>query len=1735
MYQGMERLGFRGGSVLDAGAGIGHFIGAMPEALHDASQVTAIELEPVTAAIGQKLYPRARFHNKGYEQVFIPAGHFDAVVGNPPYGQQSLYDPQHRELDGYSIHNYFIAKSIDKLRPGGVMAVVVSRYFMDAADPTVRNHVSQRAHLLGAIRLPNTAFKENALTEVTTDILFFQRARDGEETNKRWLEVEPIPNYDSSEEIRVNRYYVDHPEQMLGTMTLVSSMHGARPELLPLLGGELQQQLAKAIQILPPDVYRARVSTSRHDAELQELEPLSIPEQIKIGSYFVTPAGALAQRLPDKLDKHDYVLVQPRNVRAGERIRGMIGIRDALRSLMHGELHDEIRPAPNAAAGESMALPLDPSEDSDTQDSDDYVHLVDGDRIVRAYRGGQHTNVTLGRGWTHHGHFDHDSPIATYTAPGASLQIIPRSVEGQPEFLFYQARYYEGQIIGSFSSPASAARAAERELRDFHGRKYGLEGLRRELNERYDRFVAKFGHISSQANRLAMCDDPEYALLFALEKDYDRGVSPELAKKQGVPPRPPTASKAAIFTRRVLTPRREILATESPKDALVVSMNELGRVDLDYIIRLSKRSEEDVVKELSGRIFRVPGKGEWVTSDQYLSGNVKQKLAAAQRAAEQDPAFQPNVDALRTVQPADIEAVDIAVSLGSTWVPASVVSSFVRHLLGDVQEHIHYMEALGKWQARITEPDHTVSRVTYGTARYPAHKLIEAILEQSPIQVRDQVGTNANNQAVYQVNTEETTAAAQKADEIKQAFLDWIWADKDRRLKLERLYNDRFNTNVLPTYDGSHLTMAGASVAISFRPHQKNVVWRGIQEGSTLLDHRVGAGKTFAAVAIAMESKRMGLFGKPMFVVPNHLLLQWKDAFYKLYPNANILVADKTDFAKENRERLFARIATNDWDAVIVAHSSFKKIGIPQATLDAILTEQIEDLTASILAMKRENGDRYTIKEMEKARERMEERMKRAADTGAKDKSLTFDELGIDCLMVDEAHLFKNLQIVTSMNRVSGLGNLAGSEMAFDLFIKCRYLQMKQDGRGVYFLTGTPISNTIAELYTMQRYLRYDDMRSRGIAHFDAWASTFGQVVTGWELDATGVNYRLNSRFAKFQNVPELSSMYRTFADVITQADLDRQAAEMGTRFPVPKLKTGRPINVVVERSRDQAWFMGVQQVVRDERGEPLRRPDGIEIKEWNEGSIIHRMEHLPRDPRIDNPLKITNEARKAGLDFRLIKPGAEDFAGSKVNACVDRLFEIYREWQDRKGTQMVFCDLSTPKGLAFKPAPAPEIEADRDDDAPEESVSMDELLAGGSSFSVYDDIKQKLIDRGVPADEIRFIHDAKTDTQKDKLFNDMNQGNVRFLLGSTAKMGAGTNAQRRLVAIHHLDAPWRPSDLEQRDGRGIRQGNLFYEQDPDGFEFAVVRYATKSTYDSRMWQTIEYKAAGIEQFRKGDALTRTIDDIAGEAANAAEMKAAATGNPLIFLQVKLNAELKKLEAVYANHQRNRHALEKRIEWLQDAEKRCEQCVARWHAEIAVRDASAHKERGPFTLPNGNVLGDEQRKELFDHLVARMKKALDHRAVGRSEPVAVGSYRGFTIDVTAGASSLGFVIRGRTAYESGNFRYGRDENISAIGFLARLDNYLSSFESRIKEATERRDAELSEYAKAQLELTKPFVQLQRLEDLRADNRDVLTELQRMQANDAYVSTWSPRTEDKHVDSSPAPVSTSLQLRQRLTG
>jgi hypothetical protein len=859
-----------------------------------------------------------------------------------------------------------------------------------------------------------------------------------------------------------------------------------------------------------------------------------------------------------------------------------------------------------------------------------------------------------------------------------------------------------------------------------------------------------------------------------------------------------------------------------------------------------------------------------------------------------------------------------------------------------------------------------------------------------------------------------------------------------------------------------------------------------------------------------MESKRMGLMQKPMVVVPNHLLAQWRDAFYSLYPQANILVADKTDFTRENREKLFAKISTGDWDAVIVSHSSFKKIGLPAQTLNEILNEQINDLLMAIEAEKKGAGRNFMVKEMEKTRERLENMMAKHADTGKKDKALTFADLGCDALVVDESQEYKNLFINTRLRNVAGLGNVAGAAKAFDLFVKARYLQQKHHGRGVYFATGTPISNTIAEMYTIQRYMSYDVLKEKGLVSFDAWASTFGQVVTGWELDATGVGYKINSRFSKFQNMPELINMYRTFADVITNKDLAEQ--NQGKSF-TPKVKDGRPFNLVLDRSEQQAEYMGVQHRVLDKDGNPVLYPNGTPVLAWPKDSIIYRMENLPKDPREDNPLKVTNDARKAGLDFRLINPAAPDHEGSKVNVAADNIVRTWKAWETDKGTQLVFCDLSTPKMARAAAPPITRLAAqgvEPIEDQEEDSVmSMDEILAGSSKFSVYEDLKAKLIQKGVPEHEIRFIHEAGTDAQKAKLFEAVNRGQVRILIGSTTKMGAGTNVQRRLVALHHLDCPWRPSDLEQREGRIIRQGNMFHERDPDNFAVEITRYATKQTYDARSWQCIEGKANGIEQFRKGDNLARVIEDVAGEAANAAEMKAAATGNELIFMQVKLAAELKKMEGVYASFQRGQHKLESRIRALELFPQQADKDIERWKQEIELRNKNTTKD--PYFAAGGNIYGESNRKELLFEVARAMKATV----AKPDQPQKVGKYRGFNIHVESIAGKgCQFVLEGQAGfYTPMSLSYQANTEFNIQGFLQRLDNYLNKFESNIDEIGRDRERKAAELISARQSQGQPFPQAGLLNILRQDNREVMQELNLIQNNPGYKSEWQPKSLD----------------------
>jgi len=1589
IYDVLEQFGFRGGRILDAAVGTGNFIGVMPEEIRASSKVTGIELDPTTAAIAKHLYPEATIIQRGFQDVMIPDGYFDAAVGNPPFGNQRVFDEVHQDLSRHSIHNYFLAKSLAKVAPGGVSAFVVSSYFLDAAGTDAREQIAASSHFLGAVRLPSSTFKQIANTEVTTDVVFFQKARDGQEIDTSWTTLGEMTLEDGAV-VPINSYYTRRPDMVLGKLEMDRGQHGREILTVADSGISLESTFARAAKTLPRNIYTAPDRAT----EVQNSN-IDVPSEAKVGAYFVTSDGRIAMRLPDQLDRKDAKYAEFRSQRAGERVRGMITVRDAVTALMQAEQQD----------------------------------------------------------------------------------LAPET----------------------------------------------LDSMRQRLNTAYDGFVKRYGHLSSQANRLAMSDDPEYPLLQALERDYDKGISTEIAERDGSEPRAPSAAKAAIFTRRVCSPRRMIESVESAKEALVVSMNERGAVDWTLMRRLYGKSVDEMVAELDGLVFQDPiEKERWFTRDQYLSGNVKEKLRVAESALAESPMMEKNVRALRAVIPKDIEPIDIAVQLGSAWVPPAVVEEFVGQLLGNVSCSISYQPSLGKWVTKIATGDPTVFTVQWGTKEAPANQLIESILANRPIQVRDMIGHDDANRPIYRLNAEKTAVAGMKADEIRQAFADWIWEDPERRRSLAAIYNERFNTHVAPTYDGSHLTLPGASLAVELRPSQKNFIWRSIQDGNSLADHEVGAGKTFALCGVAMESRRMGLVRKPMLVVPNHLLLPWKDAFNTLYPDANVLVAEKEDFEKKNRQKLFARIATGDWDAVIIAHSSLKKIGMPEHTLQAILNEQIDDLSDAIVALKQENGDRVAIKEMEKIKDRMKAKLERASETGSKDQVVTFDQLGVDALLVDEADEFKNLYIATSMSRVAGLGNLQGSEKAFDLFVKCRYIHETFDKRGLTFATGTPVANSIAEVYTLQRYLQYDELKSRGIVHFDAWASTFGKVVTGWELDATGVNYKMNSRFSKFQNVPELASMYRSFADVITNADLKAQAQSIGKRFPLPNIKGGKPQNIVVERSPEQARFMGVRDVVTDEKGLPLLNEDGRPVTNWNPGSIIYRMEHMPTDPRLDNPLKVTNDARKAGLDFRLIDDSADDFEGSKVNQMIDRAVDLYHRWDKQKGTQLIFCDLSTPKA-ASKTNDSVSVRSASGDDEEEEGpvISMDELLSASNKgrFSVYQDVKDKLIARGIPAGEIAFIHDAKTDAQLAKLYDQMNRGEKRFCLGSTTKMGAGTNVQRLLVGLHNLDCPWRPRDLTQRLGRIIRQGNALFEADPDGFEVEIFNYSTKQTYDARMWQTIEYKAAAIEQFRRGDMIARVIDDVTSEAANAAEMKAAATGNHLIFAQVQIQSELKKIEAAHANYKRNLHALDHKVSSLTGIEDHIDERVKKLQADIDRRNAAPSKQ---LVTKSGVLDFEEQKEALTKWTMDVVAKAISDRpssSYAEHRPATLGEYRGFTVRAYCQAATRGkessdmlwFELSGATTHSPNNLIYDARDKFSINGLFQRLDNALAALDGEVVATKERLVASVAEREGAKAERLKPFAQEQYLSDLRADMAEVMVELQRQQDDEKFKSRWKPRT------------------------
>lgn len=1526
--------------------------------------------------------------------------------------------------------------------------MVVSRFFMDSKKSDHREYLADRAHFLGAIRLPNNAFRQNALTEVTTDIVFFQKAMPGEEPDRSWVDVGFVRCPKTGESMEVNSWFVNHPEQLIGNMQFESRAFGNSPQCVAEVGLNLREEINRRLSSLPRNCFTAEATLPNQAVDAPQPEMDFTDTDIKVDGFFITPDDRIGIRKADMLGKGDYEYFLPRSTAENERIRSAIQIRDTLMRLIRLE----------------------------TQEPSDQVKM---------------------------------------------------------------------------------------------------DEERRELNILYDRHVKNYDFISSRSNKSVLKTDPSYPLLQSLEVEYDKGVTKVMAQKEGTSPRKPSARKAAIFTKRVNRPNTISLSAETVKDALVICLNETGRVDIDRIASLASVDTVIALRELRGFVYRNPMTLEYETAETFLSGNVKLKLEktrgiqagiptltdenreaflrqrftpeAAEKFLSLDTdqllsELQVSEEALQSSIPADIDAIDISVQLISTWLPQKDIQAFIVGHLGIADQECRalYVPPAGKWVIKFKGGNKDLLENTWGTQRMDALEILDRLFNNTPVQVRDVAGFNDDGTPFYKVNQEETLAAQGKAEQIANEFTDWIWKDPERRERLARIYNDRFNTHVPGTYDGSHLTLPQASGDIKLRGTQKSAIWRGIQEGYGLDDHVVGAGKTLTAIATIMEQRRMGLVNKPLVCVPNHLLGQWKDEFYKLYPGANVLVAEQSDFEKENRKRLFATIATGDFDAVILGHSSFKFISLSPEDETAFLKEQVTDISQSLREFKESLGTKDpSVKQMEKQKKRLEERIKNLSDTGKKDDLLTFDQLGVDALFVDEADEFKNLAIVTSQSRIAGLGNLQGAEKAMDLFLKCRWIQKKRGGKGVYFYTGTPISNSLAELYTLQRYMQYDELKDKGIAAFDSWSSTFGQVVTGWELDATGVNYRLNARFAKFTNVPELMRMYRSFADVITHEDLAAQARADGSGRLVPKLKGGKPTSVIVPRSRLQAQFMGEMETVIDAAtGRPALDNLGREIKDWNPGSIIHRMENMPKDPRIDNALKVTHDARIAALDFRLVNPNAPDDEDSKVNEAVRRIHKIWEANTYRKGTQLVFCDLSTPKGkFSAKPTETP----NPDDAESEDSFSMDEILGESidpDKFSVYADIKQKLIDRGVPAHEIKFIHDATNDQKRQELFRAVNNGDVRVVIGSTSKMGAGTNVQRRLVALHDLDCPWRPRDLEQRHGRAIRQGNIFFEQDKENFELEICCYATERTYDARMWQTIEIKARGIEQFRNGSLTDRIIEDVAGDAANAAEMKASATGNQLIFQQVKIEADKRKQETMYRNWQRSRHSLEANVARLPQQISELEALLEPIRQDLNYIEK--HKSvpglnTGVTTFlwrkADDSKLPENAVELLETYLKDKMRKSVDNMAIDVREPVYIGDYRGMKLSVRAGSNAKGLYTHFNIERADGQklnidgmeIRYTASDSFSPTGLFVRLDNLMAdcvNAESRCMGNIVRLHKDLDV---AKESMGGDYPQKAYLDALRQDSIEVMAELKRMQDDEEYESNWQPSSaayETKPAQTSP---------------
>ena len=1450
IYRTLQRMGFKKGNLLEPSMGIGNFFGMLPETMRE-SHLYGVELDSLTGRIARLLYPKANITVDGYEKTAFPNDFFDAAVGNVPFGQYKVADKKYDKYN-FLIHDYFFGKTLDQVRPGGVIAFITSKGTMDKENPKVRKYIAQRAELLGAVRLPNTAFKANAGTEVTSDILFLQK-RD------RIVDIEPDWVHLSQDEngIAMNSYFVEHPEMIVGSMEMVSGPYGMESTCVPDDSIPFEEQLQKSLSF---------IEGSYEEIELEELneeltaEVIPAVPEVKNFSYVL---------IDDRLYYRENSLMRPVEASEGmlERIKGMVAIRDCTQELIRLQLED----------------------------------------------------------------------------------------------------YPDEQI---------------------HSRQ-------KQLNDLYDSFAKDYGRIYSKTNKRAFHQDSSYCLLCSLEKQDEEGNF---------------LGKADMFTKRTIKKAEVVTSVDTASEALAVSLAEKAAIDFEYMSELSGKDEDTLIDELTGIIFKNPLSEEWETADAYLSGNVRNKLEAAETFAKNEPMYAVNVEALKRVQPRELDASEIEVRIGATWIEPRFIEDFMRevfetpeHLLNRDVIKIQYSDVTGQWNVKGKNADYGNSLVnmTYGTSRRNAYQILEDSLNLKDSRVYDTVIEDGKERRV--LNKKETTIAAQKQDAMREAFRDWVFRDMDRRNELVSKYNVLFNSTRPREYDGSHLKFPGMTPDIELKGYQKNAVAHVLYGNNTLLAHCVGAGKTFEMVAAAMESKRLGLCQKSLFVVPNHLTEQWASDFLRLYPGANILAATKKDFQPANRKKFCSRIATGDYDAVIIGHSQFEKIPLSAERQTSIIERQIAEITQSIEEIKAEQGERYTIKQMEKMRKTLQTRLDKLNDTSRKDDVVTFEQLGVDRLFVDESHYYKNLFLHTKMRNVAGIAQ-SEAQKSSDMFAKCQYLDELTGGKGITFATGTPISNSMTELYTNMRYLQYDTLQRMGLGHFDSWASSFGETQTAIELAPEGTGYRAKTRFAKFYNLPELIALFKECADIQTPDMLN---------LPIPKAEYE---NVVLQPSEHQKEMVASlaerAEAVRDRRVEPHE----------------------------DNMLKITNDGRKLALDQRLINPLLPDEEHSKVNALVQKAYEIWDRTKADKSAQLIFCDLSTPKIVGKTTA-----------------VDENDMLEAEVFDDVYHDIKRKLVNRGVPEEEIAFIHEANTELRKTELFGKVRSGQVRFLIGSTQKMGAGTNVQDRLVALHHLDVPWRPSDIEQQEGRILRQGNR-------NDTVSIFRYVTEGTFDSYSWQVIENKQKFISQIMTSKSPVRSCEDVDEAALTYAEVKALATGNPYIKEKMDLDIQVSRLKLMKANHTSQIYRLEdniaknypKQIEILQER-------IRGFQTDMETVRKNLPADKDNFSMKVGNRIFTD-KKEAGTAILA-MCQEMD----SLQQMVEIGEYAGMRMKVTFDSFNRKFVmsLKGELSH---NFELGSD----AFGNITRLHNVLDGMAGKLSEAETKLNNVIHQLETAKMEVQKPF-------------------------------------------------------------